>query len=821
MGLTSTFSIAKRGLQIAQTALDVVTHNISNVNTEGYSRQTLNLVTMYPENSRFGSLGTGVDATSITRMYDKYVNRNLVEKSSLLSKYEAQKTAMDSVESVFNESSGNGVNEALSEFWNAWQDVANNPEGTSERLNLLEKAETLASTINYMAADLDTIRTDINYRVAEEITEANALIQEIASLNEQIIALEGGSDTHQANDLRDRRQQTILDLSEIMDIHYYEDTTNGAVSVMTPKGTPLVMDVVYWQLDAKTDTGSGDINVVWRQGSSDKASTTESRGEVDITENIETGSIGGWLEAREQLLEFYEQFDEFTESLVQEINRQHSQGAGLNTYTELTSTYHISDNARYETDLTGDNNDLVFTALAEGATGDNIGIKIVKGGSLSVNTDYDALTEKYTITVTVPIDGSGQVAVSANEVADAINDTKSSITPTNPANYEAGDLIEATLTDYNNGENDMDVWLNEDDPNGYFWLNRQLDNLLEFGDEITYGYEYAQFETDFAGDNNDLVFIASDAGEDGEGISISFVDSGGATTTVTADAANNTIVIGLATDGTNYTTTASDIIDAINNDLTARSMVSAQLAEDSDGSGTVPLMSEKYTDRSGFFELVTYDTDGNAYVNKITVNPTDTREDVIDQINAIAGDFITANMETISGKNYITIKDKSGYGFAFGNDNSSALMALGINTFFSGYDTGTIQLNGILEEDIGLIATGMIDENGYVPTGDNTNALALADLKDQKFLISGQYATISEAYNSVSSNVGATTYTATSNYEFNSALVDQIQARRDMVSAVNLDEEMADLLKFQYMYQASAKMISVVDELLQTLLAIK
>ena len=117
MGLTSTFSIAQRGLQIAQAAMEVISHNIANVNTEGYSRQRLNLSTAYPWESMYGPMGTGVQGDNITRMHDRFIVQNLIEKNSLLAKYEAQKTAIDSLESVFNEANGNGINEALSDFW--------------------------------------------------------------------------------------------------------------------------------------------------------------------------------------------------------------------------------------------------------------------------------------------------------------------------------------------------------------------------------------------------------------------------------------------------------------------------------------------------------------------------------------------------------------------------------------------------------------------------------------------------------------------------------------------------------------------------------
>lgn len=684
MAITGTFSIGLRGLQVAQTAMEVVSHNIANVNTDGYSRQRLNLCTGLSVPSRVGPMGTGVDADNISRYYDQFIERSLTMKSSVLAKFEAQKTSLDAIENIFNESNGNGINEALSDFWNAWQNVANNPEGTPERLDLLEKAATVTSSINLMRADLDSVKADINTRLEEAILQVNTLTQEIADINAKIIQLESGG-LHQANDLRDMRQQHIQELSKYMDINYFENPSTGAVTVVTPKGTPLVEEETSWSLKATADR-TGDIHVIWERGNG---------GEVDITDTIENGRIGGWLELRDEIMgEFYEQFESFTQGLIEEVNRQHAQGVGLSKFTDLTSTYSISAYARLETDLEGDDNDIEFTALAPDQAGDQIRVEYVKAAGpnspLSIVTNSDPLTGIQTITVVLATNSANQIATRAEDIVDAVN-----------ADAIAGTWVNARLAQGESGlglVTEMTPSLN---------LNRQLDNLLPFGEDI----------------------------------------------------------------------------------------------------------------QAGSFDVITYDSQGNPQFTTITVNPTDTREDIIAQINNI--DHLSAAIQVDSGGNFIRIASDGGYEFALANDTSSALMALGLNTFFDGYNTRTIAVNGLLENDPSLIATGQVDAQGLIQAGDNVNALTIADLKDKKFLFQGQSETISGAYNSLVATVGAQTHTVTRSHDFNAALVDQIQANRDMVSAVSLDEEIADLMKFQYAYQAAAKIISATDEMLQTLLAMK
>ena len=772
-----------------------------------------------------------MDAFNIGRVHDEFIQRNLTEKSALYAKYAAQKTSMDAIESIFNESFGNGINESLSDFWSAWQDVANNPEGNPERVNLLEKADTLAKTMNVMRQDLDDIRSDINRRIEEAVVQANALIQEIASLNDKIVSMEAGAG-YQANDLRDQREEYIKQLSEYLDINYFEDPRNGAVSVLTTKGTPLVTDETYWSIEADLDEATGDVRIDW---------VRTNGGRVDITENITSGMIGGWLELREEKLNsFYAQFEAFAEGLITEVNRQHTQGVGLANFTDLISSYDLSDYSCFKTKLDGNDNDLKFTSLIEGVDGQKIGIKYMKASSVSQQLAVDTTyvpgasppdTEVYNITVTLPVNSAGQVTATAADVAELINSQKtpglSDPPPFPPAGppYLAGDLVKVELAHGELGRGIVTEMSDASDPTGHFRLNNNLENILVFGDEIKFAFDYARYQTDLDGDNNDIIFTALEKGANGEAISIEYVDTVAGNPNPVITVTGNHIQIDLSSTGGFIDTTANDLINYINNSadpgaVAARALVTVQRAPDTTGEGTLAVTSSpQFLDRSGSFNVVSYDPDGVATVHTITVRPTDDKWDVIDQINAI--DHISAGEHNESGNNYIRIQADAGYSFAFGNDTANALMALGLNTFFSGYGSSTIELNSVLGSDVRLMAAGQVDEDGMLQTGDNTNALLMADIKDQKFEIGNKYATISEAYNTLSSDVGASTHTVTRNHDFNLTLVDQLYTQRDMVSAVNLDEEMADLLRFQYMYQASAKMISASDEMLQTLLAIK
>jgi flagellar hook-associated protein 1 FlgK len=155
--------------------------------------------------------------------------------------------------------------------------------------------------------------------------------------------------------------------------------------------------------------------------------------------------------------------------------------------------------------------------------------------------------------------------------------------------------------------------------------------------------------------------------------------------------------------------------------------------------------------------------------------------------------------------------------FGFAQDGSNALMALGVNTFFTGDKAYTLGVNAWVLDNPDLVAAAQIDSTGALAAGDNRNALALAELEDTAVTATGL--TLAEAYQRLVTEVGLDTERAGQQEDFYQGLVDQFTQMRDSVSGVSLDEELTNLIKFQRAYQAAARLVTVADELYQTLLA--
>jgi len=328
-GITGAMDIGKLALYAAQSALEVTSHNVANANTEGYSKQNLrvqanNPITMYP-----GQIGTGVRAAEITRQYDEFVNRQVTLKTSDYEYWKAQYTAMQEIESIFNESEESGLNYLLGEFWNAWSDLSDNPDGTPERDALIAKSENLVQAIKDMDYNLRSYQRYLNTTIQGGVEDVNNIISQIAELNSEITCIEIDGVVN-ANDLRDTRDNLLLKLSSYVDITYYEEQQSGQVMVYILGGTPLVMGTNAYSLAYERNTETGNTDVLWQDSSGRQ---------VNITERLNGGKIAGWVAARDTNIDGYlDSLNTLAGELIYQVNDLHSLGVGLDSVSSMTGT---------------------------------------------------------------------------------------------------------------------------------------------------------------------------------------------------------------------------------------------------------------------------------------------------------------------------------------------------------------------------------------------------------------------------------------------------------------------------------------------------
>ncbi len=403
-GVGSMLDTAKLALFSYQRAIDVTSHNVANVSTPGFSRQTLVLQTQNPEQVREGFLGRGVTPQAILRHADQYLTDRLNEKHSDLSRNETMVSDLQRIESMLNETGDYGLTQQLTEFFNAWQDVANNPSGSPEREALVAQAQALSVRFNQLITDLDQVSKDANQSMGASVTKINEMTAEIADLNQRI--MESENTGRSANDFRDRRDLLLQKLSQEISITYFE-TANHTVTVFTGKGKLLVESHQNWTLSMDGD------NLYYDR---EKDPANPSAGLIDRND-ITGGKMKGWMDIRFDTLadadgnhtavyDFKNYLNQLAKTLIWEVNDQHSQGVGQTAFSNLTGTTTISDPT---------------AALDTAASGLDFYDKLVDDGTLTFYV-YDAAgtATQYTVTLTAGMTG--------NQLVSAINDLGSGVT---------------------------------------------------------------------------------------------------------------------------------------------------------------------------------------------------------------------------------------------------------------------------------------------------------------------------------------------------------------------------------------------------------
>lgn len=256
---------AKRSLFTQQAALNTTGHNIANANTAGYSRQVVNMQAARPieaiglmRSGAPGQLGTGVEFSSITRIREKFLDDQFRNENKSLGNWTIQSDTLEKLEKIVNEPSETGLRTVLDNFWKAWSSLSEDPEDLTGRRIVRESAIALADAFNMTSKQLKDLSADLTENIQIKTEQINSILSTVASLNSEIVRLEGLGDN--ANDLRDQRDLLTDELSKIININVqempqgYTITMGGVNLVAGGAATPITADTLT------NAFGSGDLN---------------------------------------------------------------------------------------------------------------------------------------------------------------------------------------------------------------------------------------------------------------------------------------------------------------------------------------------------------------------------------------------------------------------------------------------------------------------------------------------------------------------------------------------------------------------------------
>jgi len=307
--------IGKRSMMNSQTALQTVSHNIANKNTEGFSRQKVEIQSAVPVTEGRLQFGMGARAAQVTRTHNPFLEKQIQREGSHKGYLDSQAELLTRVEQVFNEQSIKGLNQYISDFFNGFRELANTPESITARAVVKETADLMGKDFARVYKQLTDIQNDINFQIMGRAEEANKIVAEIASLNQKIVETEMRGIA--ANDQRDRRDVLLKQLNSIMDIRVAEGD-KGAITVMAAGNGILV-------------SGNDFATFSTRRKNSDTlellVQSTGSPEPIEITSRIQGGSLGGILKIRDEVLEDLKaSINLLASSLVEEVNKAHVQG---------------------------------------------------------------------------------------------------------------------------------------------------------------------------------------------------------------------------------------------------------------------------------------------------------------------------------------------------------------------------------------------------------------------------------------------------------------------------------------------------------------
>lgn len=312
--ISAMMDTGKRSLMNSQTSLQTVGHNIANKSTEGFSRQRVELLSNPAIGEGGLQIGMGARAGVVTRVNNPWLEKQIQKEGMSMGYEDSRADAMGRVEQIYNEQNNKGLNQYVTDFFNGFRELANNPESLASRTMVREAAVGVTKDFGRVTTQLKGVQEDLDGQIKTTVGEVNQITKEIASLNEKIQTVE--VQKVPANDERDRRDLLLKKLGEKIDISWAEGK-DGLVTVTAGRTAILVSGTGSSELKAQ-QTDTRDRVEVFFQGTGTPA---------NITDQITGGRIGGALDVRDHVIEdLLGHVDKLAYTLATEVNKAHIEG---------------------------------------------------------------------------------------------------------------------------------------------------------------------------------------------------------------------------------------------------------------------------------------------------------------------------------------------------------------------------------------------------------------------------------------------------------------------------------------------------------------
>ncbi|WP_318476880.1 flagellar hook-associated protein FlgK [Photobacterium leiognathi] len=763
------------GLRTSQKQLDVTSHNISNVHTPGYSRQVVDQKAADAQWSGGNYYGSGAYIDSVNRAYDQFAARELTLSTTQLEESNVRQQHMMMLDDFTSKSAVNTVN-SMNDFYNSVRSLSDHPNDLGSRQTVLESANQAANSFNNSYETLTNIRRDVNEQLDITLERVNALGQELAAINTSLQELPDGDKNH---DLLDKQRGLINELAKYTKVTVLADKGSLADKVIIGSGDTLVSGVESSQL--KMVSGDPDLEnkqIALINGNQTKAIKSDHIG----------GGLGAMLSIR----------DDVIDKSLDEMGRM-----------AIGFSKQINDLQQSGTDLTGAMGSALFTdvnsptllkerVLKPLGSQTDIDVKIddanaLKAGDYKLTTSFDGTDYSFRLfdptgNEMKQADGSAYIAATDTlplEVnVDGLTLTMNTVMGTPPATGRSETVI---IQPMRRGAANIGVEMN--DPRGL--AGHRQTNIVEANPNNTGTAQLSQtsqqtpdalagtYQIDII-NSADLVATANAANSGTatfEAISGAAAENAVGNYVITVNAANKLSMNDGSGNAVKLIDDTGAEVTELDYPLTTTGNTLTMVA--SDGSQvSVATLSNGAVDGDEFSLAITT-SDKLTVRNTQTNTLIDLKDDAGNTVQALAYPLTNANKE-------ITFADQT-----------NPTLSLSDNA------------------NVGDNFSVTLGRSSAV--GGNTNFLAMQQIQHEKTMNEGKSSVI-DLFEGLATDIGMQKSNADKTAEVNQLDFDAAFERVSNISGVNLDEEAANLMKFQQSYMASSRIMSVAKETFDTLM---
>lgn len=325
-GTFAGIEIGKRSLMAHNVQIQTAGHNISNADTEGYSRQRVTVAAMDPldrpdlERAELpGQLGQGTVVQSVTRVRDELLDNRIFAQTNLESYWNTRDTYYSMIEQIYNEPDEVSVRTNMDKFWQAWQELSTDPGSDACRQAVVTRAKNLTNSIQQNNKSLLAIQQQVNGDIEASVKQVNDITRQLADVNKEIVRVMGMGDN--PNDLMDRRDLLVERLGNLINVTVVRSDPDEFI--VHTDGQMIVQGGLARQIDEVTDMdNSGYTKLIWH--------------DTQFDASFRGGSLGALVELRDKdLRSELQSLDTMTQNFADLVNDVHRNAIGKNNVTGL------------------------------------------------------------------------------------------------------------------------------------------------------------------------------------------------------------------------------------------------------------------------------------------------------------------------------------------------------------------------------------------------------------------------------------------------------------------------------------------------------